>query len=181
MITINANTRIEELLSNHPAAIDAIISINPKFRKLKNPVLRKLMAGRTSIERASRIGGCSVDDFFKKLEPLGFKVEQVPDCIAKDLHPGTDLEETVEDSTDWEGAMTRFEGKMNVIDVRSLEMPGPMLKILEEVSTLPGDKALFVYHKRIPVFLLPELQEKNFDYRIKTIGPEEVHLLIFKL
>ena len=118
----------------------------------------------------------SVYYFFKKLEPIGFKVEQVPD-----LHPGTDLEETVEDSTDWEGAMTRFEGKMNVIDVRSLEMPGPMLKILEEVSTLPGDKALFVYHKRIPVFLLPELQEKNFDYRIKTIGPEEVHLLIFKL
>jgi len=39
---------------------------------------------------------------------------------------------------------------------------------------------LFVYHKRIPVFLLPELRERNFDYRIKEIAPNEVRLLIFK-
>ncbi len=39
-------------------------------------------------------------------------------------------------------------------------MPLPMHTILEALKTLPNDKALFVYHKRIPVFLLPELEEQ---------------------
>jgi hypothetical protein len=55
-----------------------------------------------------------------------------------------------------------------------------MMTILEALDKLPADHALFVYHKRIPMFLLPELAERNFDYRIKEIGEGEVHLLIFK-
>jgi len=54
------------------------------------------------------------------------------------------------------------------------------MAILAALEKLPEDKALFVYHKRIPVFLLPELRERKFDYRIKETAPNEVHLLIFK-
>jgi hypothetical protein len=69
---------------------------------------------------------------------------------------------------------------MENVDVRHLEMPQPMMTILEAIEKLPEDHALFVYHKRIPVFLLPELRERKFDYRIKEIAPNEVRLLIFK-
>jgi hypothetical protein len=65
------------------------------------------------------------------------------------------------------------------VDVRHLEMPQPMLTILAELDQLPADKALFVYHKRIPVFLLPELSDRKLDYRIQEISEGEVHLLIF--
>ena len=60
-------------------------------------------------------------------------------------------------------------------------LPLPMLTILDELEKLPNGNALYVYHKRIPVFLLPELQERKFEYRIKEISDGEVHLLIFKL
>ena len=63
-MTINANTKIAVLLKHHPDALDAIISISSKFEKLRNPILRKIMAGRTSIAMASKIGGCELDDFF---------------------------------------------------------------------------------------------------------------------
>lgn len=56
---INPDTKIATLLKTHPKALDAIISISTKFEKLRNPVLRKLMAGRTSISIASKIAGCS--------------------------------------------------------------------------------------------------------------------------
>ncbi|RYZ25802.1 MAG: DUF2249 domain-containing protein, partial [Chitinophagaceae bacterium] len=56
----------------------------------------------------------------------------------------------------------------------------PMLAILEALDHLPNETALYVYHKRIPVFLLPELAQKGFEYRIKEINEGEVHLLIFK-
>ena len=53
MMTINANTKIGTILKQHPAALDVIVSISPKFEKLRNPILRKLMAGRASIAMAS--------------------------------------------------------------------------------------------------------------------------------
>ncbi|HRF19059.1 MAG TPA: DUF1858 domain-containing protein, partial [Chitinophagaceae bacterium] len=64
---INANTKIATVLKAHPGALEAIISISPKFQKLRNPILRKLMAGRTSLAMASKVGGCTINEFFEKL------------------------------------------------------------------------------------------------------------------
>lgn len=269
MIMINANTKIGTVLKQHPGALDAIVSISPKFAKLRNPVLRKLMAGRASIAMASKIGGCSIKDFFNKLEPLGFVadnkkvVEEKEDKVAvpdylRDIHPeqiikldvrpvlegGKDplnlilekikglqtgqvleiinsfvptplilllrkkgFESYVEEIDDnlvqtyfyqttevalstaaqkeysaegWDKILQQYEGKIQTTDVRQLEMPLPMMTILEKLDSLPADEALFVYHKRIPIFLLPELTERKFDYRIKEISEAEVHLLIFR-
>ena len=268
MLTINANTKIATILKAHPDALEAIISISPAFNKLRNPLLRKLMAGRASISMASKIGGCSANDFFKKLEPLGFiidrqtatveteKTNHVPEffknikpeqLLILDVRPiietGKDpltiilesikaisknqvlklinsfepvpliqllskqgfeyyietvddntvityllkpnktevnFDEPVKDNSDWSEILNTFAGQIETIDVRQLEMPLPMLTILDALDNLPKGKALFVYHKRIPVFLLPELAEKAFDYRIKEISDGEVHLLIFK-
>ena len=75
---INAATKIATLLKHHPDALETIVSISPKFEKLRNPLLRRLLAGRTSIAMASRIGGCKVRDFFEQLKPLKFEVEELP-------------------------------------------------------------------------------------------------------
>ena len=69
--------------------------------------------------------------------------------------------------------------KLTTIDVRALEMPKPMLSILEHVAVLAHDGALFVYHKKIPVYLLPELEKQGLTYLFKNIGPGDVHMLIF--
>src|SRR6185437_2929340 len=75
-MTINADTKIATLLKQSPGALEAIISINSKFEKLRNPLLRKLMAGRTSIRMASKISGNALEDFYSKLEPLGFEIDK---------------------------------------------------------------------------------------------------------
>jgi hypothetical protein len=59
-------------------------------------------------------------------------------------------------------------------------MPLPMITILDELDELEKDRALFVYHKRIPVFLLPEMKERKMDFRIKEMGINEFHILIFR-
>ena len=267
-MSINANTKISTLLKQNPDALETIVSISPKFTKLRNPLLRKLIAGRTSIAMASKIGGCSVEDFFNKLQPLGFTIDKVhveeeveqnpvPDFLksiekekmieldvrpiidsGKDplniilknvkqlqegqvlniinsfeptplmqllgkqgfesyaevihddlvhtyFHKKTDkllvrADEMLPDVRDWDEIMKRFAGKLVTVDVRQLEMPLPMHSILDALDNLPPGKALFVYHKRIPVFLLPELEERKFNFRIKEINDAEIHLLIFK-
>lgn len=265
---INANTKIGPILKQNPNALEAIISISPKFQKLRNPLLRKIMAGRTTLAAASRFGGCSIDDFFKKLEPLGFEIDRttraveeekkpVPAFIVslkkdeiieldvrpvissgsdplnkimqmvKTIRPGQVLKiintfeptplilmlekkgfETYVDeindnlletyfhkmeaknfpdqkeekpaTNDWDTVLKKFADKIQNVDVRHLEMPQPMVTILDSLDHLPNETALYVSHKRIPVFLLPELAQRGFEYRIKEIKDGEVHLLIFK-
>ena len=80
----------------------------------------------------------------------------------------------------WDEVNARFADNLVFADVRGLEMPEPMIHILDALDRLPDDKALFVYHKKLPVFLLPELKERQFDYRVNEIAPGEVHLLIFR-
>lgn len=273
---INEQTKIAALLKQHPDALEAIVKLSPDFKKLRNPVLRKLMAGRTSIAMASKIGGCKPRDFFEVLAPLGFVSDNSPvvsghegepavnvrpeylqnisperlvnfDVRAmlaegndplkaiqqkvKSLKPGEVLviintfepvplikllerqgfqtyvnfisADTIETyfyktetadtsnagpdvsvatagSGDWETLVKHYEDRLVEIDVRHLKMPGPMMTILENLEVLPEGNALYVYHKRIPVFLLTELKERQFDYRIKEVQDGEVYLLIFK-
>lgn len=270
---INEKTKISRILKHHPDALETIITLSPDFKKLRNPILRKLMAGRASIAMASKMGGCQPEDFFKALAPLGFEVdtsaviedevgeslpmpeylkslkpEQIIDFdvreiiaagkdplrsiqervralnagealkIIADFEPvplvkllerqgfesyvlfvdkdtietffyktnASDTDETPElvaeisTSSDWDEVLKHFENKMVEIDVRHLEMPMPMMTILEALETLPADQALFVNHKKVPVFLLSELKDRAMEYRIKDIQEGEVYLIIYK-
>lgn len=56
---------------------------------------------------------------------------------------------------------------MVTVDVRELSMPMPMMMILGKLDDLPEGHALFAHHKRIPVFLLPELEERGFEHRVR--------------
>ena len=280
---INEKTKIAALLKAHPDALEAIVPLSEDFKKLRNPLLRKLMAGRTTIAMAAKIGGRTPEDFFAALAPLGFEVEDaagttssavdkgaalgtnkrpMPEYLkslpserlvdfdvramlatgtdplkaiqqkVKELSPGeallvinnfepvplikllekqgfktytdfisedtiktyfykevaegtalapADLEE--EDSAsaaDWTALLATYKDQLVEVDVRDLEMPMPMMTILEHLEQLPAVKALYVHHKRIPVFLLTELKDRAFDYRIKEVKDGEVYLLIFK-
>lgn len=271
---INEQTKIAALLKFNPQALETIVALSPDFKKLRNPILRRIMAPRTSIAMASKIGGCTPQDFFKALAPLGFeatawvqeaampetaepfpaylqalapekimrfdvrsilaggedplrqiqqKVKALPlghalliinsfeplplisllkrqgfnayvhhvdaqtietyfyknSASATDTIPNASITSTA-DGGDWEMMLRKFDNHLVQIDVRHLEMPQPMMTILEALEQLPADKALYVHHKRIPVFLLTELKERNFDYRIKEVQAGEVYLLIFK-
>lgn len=272
---ISEHTRISELIKANPASIDAISSINKYFEKLRNPILRRVLAPRVCIADAAKIGGCSVDLFFKKLEDLGFEVDNkvavakstesaiqtIPDFVKKidaakiteldvrtDLASGNDpfqkimavlkqmpVENTLliintfepvplinilnkkgfkhftqikpdgivytylkqansknvnsfetfekpsnSDVIIFEQLVKKYEGKINEVDVRDLEMPLPMVTILQELESLAAGWALFIHHKKVPQFLLPELSERNFTYLIKEIAEGDVKLLIYR-
>ncbi len=268
---INEQTKISTLLKHNADALEALITLSSDFKKLRNPLLRKIMASRTTISMASKIGKCTPEDFYRVLKPLGFEHDAEPVVDTQDektaqkpmpdylkqvnkgliidldvramlaegndplrliqqkvkvLKQGevlkiintfeptplimllgkqgfqsfvneiskdeietyfykTDNETKVElnedsgTSSDWDNILQQYSNQLVEIDVRHLEMPMPMMTILETLETLPQDKALYVHHKRIPVFLLTELKDRNFEYRIKEVQEGEVYLLIF--
>ncbi len=268
MHPISPDTRIAALLKADPRALEAIIALSPDFEKLRNPVLRKVMASVTTIAMAARIGGCNVTDFYRALAPLGFMpagdqptatpAAEVADSFSpkslrseeietldvrpviasgedplqlilahtKNLPVGHALKvinsfepvpllkllqkqgfdthsekagealyyawfrkkATAETPTeaqvlkpdgDWAQILEQYKGRFRTLDVRHLEMPGPMHAILEALETLPKDGALLIYHKKIPVFLLPELAQRGMQYRILENGPGAVEMIIF--
>ena len=261
MITIQPGTKISAIIKANADAIEAIASINPHFNKLRNPILRKILASRVTISEAAKIGKCSIECFAEKLRPLGFDLQCEELCdkqeqedrpshiehhtvldVRDDLAKGNDpfniiMKALADDKTGeilllvnsfvpfplikilerkgytitvrqiaddivhtylqknelnipdsahdipgyqpFDELVKLYEGKMVVTDVRHLPMPQPMLHILEQLEQLPAGKALYVHHKKIPMFLLPELKQNGYKYAIKE-DAGVILMLIYK-
>lgn len=271
---INEKTRISELIRANKRSIDAIAAIAKPFEKLKNPILRKIMAPRVTLAEAAKMGGVSINAFADALAPLGFEMQQLaithqtnpeikPDWLKKApqehisvfdvrpiidngsdplkeiLHEFKDIQagkilcvintfiptpliqllkqdkaddayvETInanehhtyflkktgfnndnqtpepgimmDDEAQFEAYCATFpEQAIKVIDVRRLEMPGPMQMILDELKELPPGHLLFIHHKRVPVFLLEDLAEQNYTIHIHDIAEGNVRMTITK-
>lgn len=270
---ITAQTRISVLIKHNKNSIDAIASIAKPLEKLKNPILRKIMASRVNIAEAAKLSATSIKDFARVLKPLGFdlvdtiqeedaKVSSTPDWLKnmdkktiesfdvrailasgddplkqiikrfKEVKVGSTLciinsfvptplinllqkdgvkthTETInaeefhsyffktsptkaikEENTSEQVFMDSEERfnelysgfpkeKIKEIDVRHLEMPMPMQTILQELAILEKDSALYVNHKRIPIYLLEELADRDFQIHVLNIEENNVKLLIF--
>lgn len=80
----------------------------------------------------------------------------------------------------FELAEQKFAGKMKEVDVRDLEMPMPMVTILEEIESIGEDRALYVHHKKLPQYLIPELEDRGYKWVSDEIDESNVKLIIFK-
>ena len=270
---INEQTKISVILNNNKDAIEALVSINPHFKKLRNPILRKLLAPRISVEDAARIGKCEVNEILHKLSAIGFDIETKTPLIIEEktiikynkevmrainsgkvksldvrpvLEQGNDplshimealkklpdeyvleiinsfeptplikilnkkgyasyitttddmvqtyflkVTETQEEKRKSSGIVKvsikelehekeKYKNRYQEIDVRDMEMPLPMVNILNKLEDLQEGMALFVHHKKVPQYLLSELEERHFITWIAEIEEGNVKLLIHK-
>ena len=268
---INEKTKISAIIKHNPKAIDVIASINKHFNKLRNPILRKVLAPRVCIADAARIGKTKPEVFFEKLQPLGFIYKEInaknetmminqnefvpnvnPELIVvldvrESLEKGIDPFKTIMQSIDglpknhilklvntfepvpligvlkrkgfihaierkddlvytyfkfdensvtqkinnnsgeiklntenFDNILSKYANNILYIDVRELEMPMPMVTILNEIEKLSNNQLLFVHHKKVPMHLLPELKNRGFEYAIKQIDENYYHVLIYK-
>ncbi|HUG36691.1 MAG TPA: DUF2249 domain-containing protein [Candidatus Limnocylindrales bacterium] len=66
----------------------------------------------------------------------------------------------------------------DVLDVRGLEPPQPMLRVLQEIDRLGPEGELEVHHDRRPVFLYPQLDERGFLHETDEPEPGLIRILI---
>jgi uncharacterized protein (DUF2249 family) len=65
-----------------------------------------------------------------------------------------------------------------LVDVRSLDPPLPMLRILELADLLAPGQRLVVTHERRPIFLYPLLEERGLSHETEEMGPGEFRITI---
>jgi hypothetical protein len=69
---ITPETKVGDLLDAFPEAEEALIAIAPKFKALKNPVLRRTVAKVATLEQAARVADMPVNQLVRSLrEALG--------------------------------------------------------------------------------------------------------------
>jgi len=200
---ISSRTKISTILKQHPAAVEAIASISPHFGKLRNPVLRKLLAPRVTVADAARIGRCSPEDFASVLAPLGFEWQANPtqqgvagmaetvDEIGGRTHGDTEelggdamrtpdkvAEESVtaaqpagRSGRGEEGESSTAvlpeavqEGRVRRMDVRPIIEAGvdPLRQIMETLEALPPGFALELVNSFEPIPLVRLLERKGY-------------------
>ena len=71
-MNINPETKVGDLLDAIPEAEAALIAIAPRFKALKNPVLRRTVAKVATLEQAARVADMPVNELVRSLrEALG--------------------------------------------------------------------------------------------------------------
>jgi TusA-related sulfurtransferase len=71
-VQIDPETKVGDLLEAYPEAEEILIGIAPRFKALRNPVLRRTVARVTTLEQAAKVGGLPVRELVMKLrEELG--------------------------------------------------------------------------------------------------------------
>jgi uncharacterized protein (DUF2249 family) len=64
------------------------------------------------------------------------------------------------------------------LDVRGLEPPQPMVRVLEALDGLPPGATLEVIHDRRPMFLYPQLDERSFAHETDEPEPGVIRIRI---
>lgn len=270
-MNINLNTKIKALLDvDGEKVIASLVKINSNFSKLRNPVLRNLLARRITIAEACKIAGCSPNVFLNSMKAIGFVIDEKmkepvstkvntidfdlqtivheldvrPSLskdqdplkeilnLAKQIGPGERMKiinsfepvplinllaekgflhftEVVsekliitwfEKTADkvalaalpaephneaqhglFDKVLSRFPvHKITYVDVRELEMPQPMIQILAQVEKLNADELLYIYHKKVPVYLLSELNRRGLLSLLNRKSGDELDMLIYR-
>lgn len=156
MIPFSSRTRISELIRAHSGVVDAIATIHPVFNKLKNPLLRKVLAPRVSVSDAARIGQVTVSDFELALKPLGFELHD-PEIVGA-------AESSSANSTDF----SLEHRSIRVLDVRPMLSKGvdPFREIMQAASDIQPGEVLCIVAPFEPVPLFKKLGSNGFVYRV---------------
>ena len=78
---INGNTKVSKVIKENKEAIEVIASLNSHFTKLRNPILRRLLAPRFTLEELATDGKCETQFLLDELNKIGFETESKNDLV----------------------------------------------------------------------------------------------------
>ena len=201
MQVISPNTRISDLIKANEECIAAIASLSKPLKKLSNPLLRKLLASRVTLSEAAKMGKCSLQDFKKVLEPLGFSLAldeeeskyksnqvaaaQRPDWLEGASFTLLDVRPTIEQGTDplreIQSAYTQL-ATGDILCIWNSFVPSPLIRLLEKQGaqshTEQEDTNSYFTYFRKGQNIQAQPTRSSTDTTIETLGPENFQKLL---
>lgn len=179
---ISRDTRIAELIAHQESTIETLVSVSSRFKKLRNPALRKVMAGQVSIAMAARVGGVSEQAIFDALASIGFQCHPAGSGRSSE-DSGLAGESRAEGADPARLPLSEEESTFKIefesgdrpiidLDVRPMMDQGqePLSKILKSAEQVAVGQGLRIINSFAPEPLIALLRKKGFE---GYIYPEE--------
>lgn len=143
--TIKASTRLTKALELHPDLLEYIVSLEPHdFARLRNPVMRKLMAPRITLARVAVMTGVPLQEFLEHVALLaGAEIGQDE---AEVLLPQSECEPPA-----W--VLAAKNNAVRTVDLLALDdalEKDPMPVVMLEIKKLKSGEVLLIRHRWEP-------------------------------
>ncbi|MBI2265685.1 MAG: DUF2249 domain-containing protein [Armatimonadetes bacterium] len=168
MTSITLETRISRLLKDHPDLLEVLTSANPHFERLRNPVLRKMMAPLVTVRDAAKVARMDPVELLRILNGAahGPGAPEMPEQGAGTCSGGEEF--------GGQGAGVRCAEKTipdipwKDLDVRAIIASGqePFDLIMETVKGLSAGEGLHLVAPFEPAPLLRILAGKGFSHAL---------------
>jgi uncharacterized protein (DUF2249 family) len=182
--TIGAPARVGESPAPKPAALDRVpesrrvhLDVRPDIQRGQEPFAKimaavKALAPEQVLVLRSPFEPIPLYDILGKrglahwterlgLDDWSISFYRQPDARSEEGEPSIDSD-----------------GPTHVVDVRGLEPPGPMVRVLEELERLRPGERLEILHERRPMFLYPQLDDRGFSHETDEPEPGLVRIMI---
>ncbi len=170
MREITLDTKISDLLNDYKGMKDILIEINPKFKKLNNPILRKTLAKVAGVRQAAIVGGMDPVELLNKLR---VSVGQEP----IDLQEIGDDKNIVEDAPMWIEQEPRV-----TIDANELldNEKNPLAEALKMIKSLNNEDLLLIDSDFRPEPLIDELKKAGYSTYCKELNSNRYKTFVKK-
>jgi len=169
MKEITLQTKIADLLNDYEGMKDILIEINPKFKKLNNPVLRRTVAKVAGVKQAAIVGGMDPYDLLNKLR---IAVGQEPVAIKSEIKVES------QDEPAW---IKESEPKV-VLDANELleKEKNPLAETNKILKNFKKGELLTVLADFRPEPLIEEFEKKGFEVFCKKVDKDSFITFIRK-
>ncbi|HEY4613012.1 MAG TPA: DUF2249 domain-containing protein [Bacteroidota bacterium] len=166
---ITKEWKVSKVLEQYPDAVDIFVAASPHFSKLKNPVLRKVLALRVTVQQAAAIGGIAVEDLLRGLNAAIGEMHDVVKTV-----PISDDEEQMKEAERVSAAIVETVAPRGEVrlDVRPIIASGsdPLKVILKTVRDLKNGEVLHLINSFEPIPLYSVLGEKGFEHFTRKLN-----------
>jgi len=146
---ILASWKISEVLQKYPDLLDYLADLTPAFRKLRNPLLRKVQTRLVTVEQAAGIAGIDARVLTRRLnQEAGITAPDAPASLdalaaAPAQAPAWFRETTVSQELDVRPMLERGEEPFKLINIAARAVPvGEVLRLIVGFEPLPLYDAL---------------------------------------
>ncbi len=169
MKEITLETTIADLLNNYEGMKEKLIAINPKFKKLNNPILRRTVAKLATVKQAAIIGGMDAYDLLNQLRESVGQVPLKSNTVA--------LKEEI--------TLPEWIKKDPAISLNANEVldndENPLAKANQLLKTLGIGDILEIVSDFRPEPLIVEFSKKGHEVAVKEISDESFLTYIRKV
>ncbi len=167
---IRPNTKVNDLLNAYPQLEEFLMKLNPKYKKLKNPILRRTVAKIATLAQVAKIGGYKTMDLVNILRK---EVGQPP----LDEDGEIEQEETTA-APDWISATPKA-----ILDAKKLldENKNPLAEANSVLKKLSPGEILLIESDFLPSPLIDTFKEKGYEVYAEDLSEDRYKVYIKKV